>query len=935
MMIRQLNLNVLCKLTFYIKWQFLLPLFLSLLFICSLPIQANSESPINSMATVNQIVQDNKGFIWLAGQQGLSRFDGEEVVTFYANNTDWPLPFNWLHDVTIDTDNEHLLLATETDGLWRFNPKTGQVIKISTDIPQESYYDIISFQGDYFINAPDKLYRFQPDSNITNIIDNNIKIKKIVCSSKHLYIVSPNGLYQLKNNKLIKVINESVSDATAISSGIIAVTKESITRLNDDGSQLSINQTNSIEAITKEFNTNNFFTVTHLGEVEKFSGETLQSLTHKFDHIKPVRIRSFFHDSSGLLWLISNRGIERLTENRIQNHPITFDIKINANEVSLFNNEIIIGSYGAGLQEFSKSIFPISINDAFSQDGLRISSMTTIKGTLYIATFDGLWKFNKKNSTAEKVDFPGNDKLILRLKHASNLLYIATNAHGLYIYNLTTEKIIKHISPEQGLSSPEIIDILPLNNGYTWLATSTSVDIINNHTYSIHKLNLPGKSKVISLLQSGDKIFAATLGDGIYAFDLQGGLLAHFGQGIRFGQMLTINNDIWVTARPGLYRFNPTNYQLSMVENTIQYTFVGSIVEHSNVIYSPHYSGILSLDLADKEKFNPKVHISKTTVSGKSYLLNEAIKINSGNDVITLDLSSLDYRPGAKKKYQYTLNRNQWHQINGNQLTLTGLASGDYHIEIMATNSLGQWSDHKAFTDISVAYPWYWTPQIRLLYGVSVSGFILLGIWLLYLRSKSSRHVHDILQKDINNFSKTSTQVKRNLNAALTFMAENETSKCKLLLQQCVDDLNEQQKSPEPNILNGNNLNEAIPFLAEYLGNKYQVKLSYQFELAESELNYELQADLYRVIYEAITSAILSGNGRNFKVVILKFKNKIWLNISDDSQSFIHYNSKVNFNISMYYIRQIAYKHNGSINTFNEQGNASQLVLSLPIMHDN
>jgi len=302
---------------------------------------------------------------------------------------------------------------------------------------------------------------------------------------------------------------------------------------------------------------------------------------------------------------------------------------------------------------------------------------------------------------------------------------------------------------------------------------------------------------------------------------------------------------------------------------------------------------------------------------------------------VTLDLASLDYRPGVPKQYRYTLNGNTWHNISGSQLTLTGLASGDYHIEIMATNSLGQWSKNKAYTEISVAFPWYWTPQIRLVYAVIIICIISLSVWLFYLRSKSIHHIHTILQSDIRNYGKTSMQIKRNLTLALSMLSENKISKSKNLLQQCLNELNEQQKSPDPNTLNGDLLTVAIPFLAEYLLRKYQTKLYFQFELNEDELEYELRSDLYRVVYEAITSAIVKGSGRNFKVVIQKFKSKIWLNISDDSQSFINFNSKVNLDISMYFIRQIANKYQGSVNTFNEQGNGSQLVLSLPITPNN
>ncbi len=108
------------------------------------------------MANTSKIIQDSRGFIWLAGQNGLSRFDGEQIINFSSRNTIWPLTFSWLHDVAIE--NDALLLATETDGFWRFDPNTGQALKILADIPRKSIYDVISFKGDHYINAPDTLY---------------------------------------------------------------------------------------------------------------------------------------------------------------------------------------------------------------------------------------------------------------------------------------------------------------------------------------------------------------------------------------------------------------------------------------------------------------------------------------------------------------------------------------------------------------------------------------------------------------------------------------------------------------------------------------------------------------------------------------------------------------------------------------------------------
>lgn len=889
------------------------------------------------MANVSSLVQDNKGFIWFAGQRGLTRFDGKQIISFSSNNQSWPLSFNWLHDVTLD--GKHLLLATETDGLWRFNPETGQADKIFTDIERKSYYDVVSFQGSYFINAPDKLYRYHIDTKTISLIKDNIKISTLVHNNKHLYVASKKGLYQLNNldskNKLKQLLAEPILATVALSSGVIAIAKTHIYHFDHQGNKTTIESPHKIYAATKEYSSNNFFTISSQGIVSKFSGKTLEQLPHKFGDTNPVRARSFLHDSSGVLWVASSQGINQLTESTIKNIPKVFDISINANELALYNDEIIIGSYGAGLQNFNSPVFNNHVNEAFSKQGLSITNIETINGILYIATFDGLWRFNPETQQTAKLTFSDNDKLILKMEYKDNLLYFSTNHNGVYIYDLTNKSLIDHIAPEHGLSSAEIIDILPLDNDATWLATAAGIDIVINESKAIENLTLPSSSKVISLLEADNKIFASTLGDGIYAFNKQGVLLAQFGQGNRFSHMILVNDEVWVAGRPGLYRFNPRNYQLSMIENTEQYSFVGSTILHKNIVYASHYSGILSLDLAPQVQFNPKVYISKTTISGQSYLLNKTMSIASGNDVITLDLASLDFRPGAPKQFRYRLNNSTWNQINGNQLTLTGLASGEYHIEIMATNSLGQWSNFKAYTEIDVAFPWYWTPKIRLFYALLLFCVVGLIVWLLYLRSKSIAYIHDVLKNDINNYGKVSLQVKRKLTLVQDLINQDEVEQSKPLLAQCLDDLGNHQASPEPNTLDGKTLSIALPFFVNYLQHKYQVNLTYQLNVQDNSLNYELQADLYRIIFEAITCVVIKGSGRNFKVLLQVFKNKVWLNIYDDEQGFIHFDSKIKFDISMYYIRQIASKHKGSINTFHEQDNGSQLILSLPLEQNN
>lgn len=908
------------------------------------------EDLFTETANIYSIAQDEKDFIWISGQNGLFRYDGKQVLNFSNKEKGWSIPFNWIHSIS-KLDNQ-LILTTETKGIWLFDTETGETQPININAETNTFYKAIHHKNSYYAisMAPQNLYRYDIETAQTLIIAKNINNNFLFSSENRVYFNDGDKwLYldsKLNNNQIkqIDAINERIIASTIIKSTAIIASENHLFSIEDNGQIVKKPISSPIIAITPHNSQNTILSVNLLGEIHKREMTTLKQLDSNFSPVEKSRYQVIHHDNSGVLWLGDNRGLQQFTEAKVKNYPIVFDTNFSLLETEVFQGELYIGSYGLGMYTFSpftaKHTLPVeSTNQSLSSEAKKITDLLTVDQSMFIATFDGLWRYNKTNKQTNKIDlsFKGsnfNELILLKLNHNNGLLYIASDGQGLIIYDLNIEKVVQHINKNAGLSSGEVIDILPLSNGDIWLATANGIDIFNEHTRKVKNITNQTGAMFVSLLQVDGKIFVATKGNGIQVYNQQGELLALFAKGINFSYMSLIDDHIFASAKPGLYKINPNNYQSAMVANTDGFSFTDNAFIFDNSLHVANSTGILQLNRNSPQAFHSKVYISKTTVSGKSYLLNKAIKINSGNDVITLDLASLDYRPGVEKLYRYTLDGNKWHQINGNQLTLTGLASGDYHIEIMATNSLGQWSEYKAYTDISVAFPWYWTPQIRLVYAVSLICLFLLGAWLIFLRSKSISHIHSLLQNDINNYGKTSTQVKRSLTAALSLISQNELDKGKLLLQQCIDNLNEQQQSPEPNSLNGSTLTEAVPFLIEYLYNKYQVRLYYQLDIDENELDYELRADLYRVIFEAVTSSILSGNGRNFKVILQKFKSKIWLNISNDSQSFVHFNSKVSFDISMYYIRQIAKKHKGSVNTFEKQDKGSQLVLGLPVVHE-
>jgi len=908
-------------------------LLLSLLSLCLLITSfssfADNSKSLNNLSNVSSITQDKRGFVWLAGQQGLTRVDGDRSITFSLNNPEWPLPGSWIHDISLI--DEKLLLGTENDGLWLFDTRNGESEKLATDISMQSNYEATVFKNNYYIYAPNKFYRFDPSTQTTQIINQNISIAKLTNTKNQLYVSNNKGLFQLKNELLVKVIDEPITALTALSNAVIAITANKIYRINDDGKRTSIEHDERLYGLTKAYHDDNFFTVNYSGKVNKYDGLTLASLPHNYGQGKKTRVRELLQDSSGVLWLVSSQGVEQLNESYINNHNLIFDIAINGNEIALFDNEIIIGSYGAGLQNFLKPVFNQESNTGFTRKGLKTFDLLEINKRLYIGCSDGLWRYNKSTNQVTKLDIVAN-KFILKLEEKDNLLYIATDGYGLYVYDLLSEEIVNHIDINTGLQSAEIIDVLPLDNGKIWIANSNNISIYQQNNHTAITLKSPNRSKVISLVLADNKIFASTLGDGILVFNQRGDLLAQLSNGHSFTELLLVNDEIWASGKPGLYRISPTDYQVTMIENTQQYSFVSSMLVKDNTLYAIHYSGVLALNLSEQKQFNPNVVISKTTISGKAYLLNKTIEIDSGNDVITLDLASLDHRPGLNKKFQYRINNNNWQLMNNNQLTLTGLASGGYSIEIMATNSLGQWSNIKAYTEIHVAYPWYWTIEIRILYGIFILFIILLSAWLLYLRTKSIKHIHNLLKDDMRNYGRTMKTIQRNLHSAATSLEKNEVAQGKQLIEKSLLELKDKINSQEPDNLEGKSLTIAIAFLSDYVKTKYQANLHFTLDNKVDTFNYELRADIYKLIFEALTTAIFKTKAEDFQLTLQEVKHKLWLTISSDNDCFNQLDSKINFDLASYTIRQITTKHQASLNTFDNDDGSSQLVISFPLM---
>jgi len=894
------------------------------------------------------IVQDNKGFIWLATTNGLVRYDSENNIVINSNNKNWPLPFNWINYIEL-IDDDKLLLATETHQLWLFDTTTGTASQLPIAIHRNSIYQVIEHQGMYYLNVPNKLYKFNPISLKTQLISDDIDISYLQDTENNIYVATDESVFKLVDDKLLLIKKGQISAMSAAGSSMLIAINNKLMTLSDDNQSKQIILSNPITSLAHANDMQSAFAIDSTGNIEQYQLTDLTTIVHNYPNIEPTFIKKLYHDSTGVLWLLSNYGVNKIAPSMAKNIPKIFAVKFNAIALTVHQEHLVLGSYGGGLGELpqNKPFLPEHINEKLVGNAKIVTDLYSYDNRIYIATFDGLWQFNTRNQVVERVKFPNNNQLLLSMKYEDNALYLATNANGVIKFDLASESIAYHIKGEK-LSSSEVIDSLFSKNNKLWVATPAGIDIVDIETMSVNKIKHFGENKVIALLEYKDKVFVSTKGDGFFIFNLQGQLLSHFAKNITFGYMSFIQGEIWISGRPGLYRLNPDTYQLNMVANTEQYTFTKKPVLLNNKVYVGHYGGVIEIPLAIENSLNAKVYISKTIASGKANLLSNVVDIDSPNDVVTFELASLDFRPGQEKQFKYKINGGHWNDINGAQLTLTGLSSGEYHIEIMGTNSLGQWSNFKAYADINVAYPWYWHPISRVIYTLIIVVSLLLSFWLLYLRSRSISHVHRLLEDEINTNSQSTSIIRRKLIKLQSIFASEQRKQidtitshtadgnqvlknASLLIEECLAELSTKNNNAAPNSLSGSSLTLALPYLADYFHQQYHVLITVQLDIVEDKINHAIQTAIYRIIYEAIHAAITHDNGGIFTVSINEVNEKVWLKITDNEQSFAHFSSKINFDMAMYYIRQVANKFNATFHTYDNQEHGSEMIMSIPL----
>lgn len=401
-----------------------------------------------SQGAVLSVTQDEHGFIWIGTQEGLNRYDGHNMESFYRLEDDpHSLSHDWVWDILEDSRG-NLWIATDA-GLNRFNEATKTF----------EFYD--HDQG----NEDEELAN--QHSSIHTLFED---------SEGHLWLGTGAGLAKMSGSNRFEHYHHDPNDPRSIGKGSVrAIYEDSsgtlwvgteeggLSRFNSDTEEFRHYQYASpgasisddyVRSIIEDSN-GKLWIGTFNGGISVLDPSEGTVRHHRYSKghengLGSDRVRVLLKDHNGDIWVGTDGGLNLWQEASGKFLRYRFD-PTDINSISdntvfeLFQDDggvIWVGTFN-GISKWNARIetFPHFKRDAnLEEGGLTSNSITSFaegaNGDIWIGTFDGINKWDAAQNkfegyTSESINY--NDDRVMSLLVHEGRLWAGTMAGGVHV----------------------------------------------------------------------------------------------------------------------------------------------------------------------------------------------------------------------------------------------------------------------------------------------------------------------------------------------------------------------------------------------------------------------------------------------------------------------------------------------------------------------
>ncbi|MGB1262811.1 MAG: diguanylate cyclase [Cognaticolwellia sp.] len=746
---------------------------------------------------VMSITQDHDGFLWLGTQKGLLKYDGYAFTKLSKVEANSALTDEYIKFLATTSDNKVVIatrksgLAIYLKKTNEFITYPEQSVDhdglVSTSINALATDN----KGGVYVGTAGGLDYVSLNGAIKHL--NNLTITELFYKNNTLWFASKkNGLFVQQASGEVAPVAGDANKPLTENSYITAMFNDSHDNLWLTLRNGSIKVVSALGEVTLIENTanprfNNIIQVNSneiwLSSLSSNSGILAIDISKKqiikdvFDN-ENSSIKDLYLDRSGLLWIGTNGS--GLYKYNTQNTGMYFfdknlfskkesnQIKAINNIMELDNGDVLIGTRGHGIYHYHgdsqniKTYQPFLEHQAI-QSGIVTSMAQGHDGAVWFGISNqGLYKYSP--NTQQLINYGKKEGISSNWLH--NILVDENNAkvwiaatNGLLYLDLNTNKI----HTIKALSGAKTITLL-LDDKTKSLWVGSYKGLYNIEPSSNKVVRVGGQamddgglvSEVITgvLLGSDNKIWVDTAKGLHYSSPLgksQPTTFTHLNKKLGlaneqvFGNMLLDNaGNIWGDEGVLNTQLPITPQSLFVLDEASGFNIGANWLGAFDTTKTGKFlfAGSFGVLMINPEEFIPwhfdaPLAITKVMIDNVAQPIEPKLVIAAENKGFSVEFSSLDFSNPRKNIYRYKLTNydNKWIDASSaNRLiNYTNLNPGDYSLEIIGTNRVGDWGSDKIVLPITVLPKFY---QTWWFFGLIAIALLLLSFFIYRWRMK-------------------------------------------------------------------------------------------------------------------------------------------------------------------------------------------------------
>lgn len=725
-----------------------------------LPFRTYSIENGLSESVVNELIQDQEGYMWIGTSYGLNRFDGINFKNYY--NEDGLL------------DNDISALYEDNNGQLWIGTNSGVNVMRADSLhtlpelrPLESSTILAIYQDQYgefwFATDGEGVWNFDGESGLSQY----------------------RAIHGLGGDRVRDIVEDEEGT-------LWFATREGLTKL-ESGNFRTYSEKHGLpdnRLRDLELDSDGSLWVASRGGFCKLEDEEFDCFTEENGLINN-RVQSISIDNTGNLWLGTEEGASYFSDGEFTNFSIDEGLDNNIIHVTYLDREGLIwfGTFGGGISAFLGNQF----HNYTVEQGLPNNVITSITedqtGQYWIGTYGGGISNIRDGEIVNYRDSNGlvDNKVYMIRSDDQNRLLIGTR-WGLSIYDgndfhnynetvLPARKIRSLLKPEQssgiwlgtygdgiirfedgqferiteedGLADNTVMSLEETDDGSIWIATYGGISKFDESGFTNYSIRdgLPNNGVLDILKDNSGQLWFATYG-GIARFD-DGNFETITGRdGLPDEVCYFIEQDnrgiYWIGTNNGVVRFDYESYQAK--EETEHKQAFKLITQDQGLVANEMNAGASYKDSRghlwfgsvggitvfnpEEERVNvspPVVHIESMQVSGETIPIESNLEIGSDNQNITFEFIGISFTAPEQVHYRYRLRNSGegWQHTDQRSVRYSTLPSGEYIFQVRAQNSDGQWSENIASVQFSVLAPFWLQWWFIALVVITLIGILL------------------------------------------------------------------------------------------------------------------------------------------------------------------------------------------------------------------